>query len=53
MISVERLLINLAATNEATFTAGGVPYLAAEIFGGKEFSSCRPWWRRPSESLVN
>lgn len=38
MISVERLLINLAATNEATFTAGGVPYVASDVFGGKDFS---------------
>lgn len=38
MISVERLLINLAVTNEVSFTAGGVDYIPAEIFAGKDFS---------------
>lgn len=42
MISVERLLINLAAANGASFTAGGVDYVASEIFGGQDFSFMPP-----------
>lgn len=42
MISVERLLINLAAANGATFTAGGVEYAPSEIFGGQDFSFMPP-----------
>jgi hypothetical protein len=38
MISVERLLTNLATTNGVSFTAGGIIYGATEVFGSPDFS---------------
>jgi hypothetical protein len=38
MITVERLLTNLAVTNEVSFTAGGVTYGPTEVFGSPDFS---------------
>lgn len=38
MISVERLLTNLAVTNGVSFTAGGITYGATEVFGSPDFS---------------
>jgi len=38
MISVERLLTNLAVSNGVSFAAGGITYGATEVFGSPEFS---------------
>lgn len=38
MITVERLLTNLAVSNGVSFTAGGISYGATEVFGSPDFS---------------
>ncbi|CAN7783644.1 hypothetical protein LJR175_008338 [Variovorax sp. LjRoot175] len=38
MISVERLLTNLAVQNGVSFTAAGIPYGVTEVFGSLDFS---------------